>query len=204
MAKSIELMAETDDKTVEQGLLSKVSDNVSRLLYLMDDALFLSRIDAGMMKEYPTDVDFNKFVSDAFHETVEKYRSEKVEYIVEISENSLMVHIDATLIRRVITETVALFARFVSSGMLRLRYMYRRESIGIVVESPDYVISKASLDHIFQPHLIDNLQSSSEDISGLEMAIVKSILTLLHGTIDFDSKPGHGTSALIIFPVKAV
>ena len=204
MAKSIELMAETDDKTVEQDLLSKVSDNVSRLLYLMDDTLFLSRIDAGMMKEYPTDVDFNKFVSDAFHETVEKYRSEKVEYIVETSENSLMVHIDATLIRRVITETVALFARFVSSGMLRLRYMYRRESIGIVVESPDYVISKASLDHIFQPHLIDNLQSSSEDISGLEMVIVKSILTLLHGTIDFDSKPGHGTSALIIFPVKAV
>src|SRR5574344_988445 len=80
MAKSIELMAETDDKTVEQDLLSKVSDNVSRLLYLMDDTLFLSRIDAGMMKEYPTDVDFNKFVSDAFHETVEKYRSEKVEY----------------------------------------------------------------------------------------------------------------------------
>lgn len=204
MAKSIELMAETDDKTVEQGLLSKVSDDVSRLLYLMDDTLFLSRIDAGMMHEYPTDVDFNKFISDAFHQTVEKYRSDKVEYIIETSENSLMVHIDATLIRRVITETVAFFARYVSSGMLRLRYMYRRDTIAIVVESTDLVISKASLDHIFQLRFIDNLQSSSENISGLEMAIVKSILTLLHGTIDFDSKPGHGTSALIIFPVKAV
>lgn len=204
MAKSIELMAQTDDRSVEQGQLSKVSDNVSRLLYLMDDTLFLSRIDAGMTKEYPVDVDFCQLLSDTFHETVDKYRSEKVEYSVETSEKSLMLHIDAELIRRVIAETVALFARFVSSGYLRVRYMYRRDTISLVVETGDYIIPQTSLKQVFQPRLVDNLMSTSDNTSGLEMAIVKSILTLLHGTIDLDSKPGHGTSALIIFPVKAV
>ena len=202
ISRSIEEIARSNGAATEREELEKVAGNVTRLLSLLDDTLLLSRLDAGLSEIYRSQCDFNVIFSEAFHDGIRKYRRDNVEYVVENDSVSHILSLDANLIRRVVTETVTFFARHTSSGILRARYMYRRDSIMIMIESTEYVIDEVLLPSIFLPRISDDMIASADSSSGLELAIVHAIIDLLKGRIDVESKIGLGSSFLIMIPVE--
>lgn len=203
ISQNIEKIAQSNDNTTEREELDKVASNVTRLLSLLDDTLLLSRLDAGLSEIYRSQCDFNVIFSEAFYDGIGKYRRDNVEYVVEKDSASHILSLDANLIRRVITETVTFFARHTSSGIIRARYMYRRDSIMIMIESTEYVMDEVLLSGIFLPRINDDMLASADSSSGLELAIVHAIIDLLKGRIDVESKIGIGSSFLIMIPVEA-
>lgn len=201
MADYIEMIAQSADYDKAEACLQSISANASRLLSLLDDTLMLSRLDAGITKLYPTSTDFDALFVSAFEAGVERYRRDNVRYIAEKSANGLFINVDIDLVSRVVKELSAFFARYVSEGMIRARYLYRKEKIQIMVESPEYVIDEALLQKVFTPVMTDDMLSSADASSGLEMAIVKAIIDLMHGDIDFEAKSDHGSSVFVTIPV---
>ncbi len=195
-------LARGGDRDTERRELEKVGGNITWLLSLLDDTLLLSRLEAGLTEIYRSQCEFNAVFAKAFDDGVGRYRRDGVEYVVERDSINHLLNLDPNLVQRVIRETVAFLARYTVSGIIRARYMYRRDSVTVIIESSDYVMDEMQLPGLFQPRISDGMPASSDSSSGLEMAIVKAVIDLLGGRIDVESKIGLGSSVLIDIPVE--
>lgn len=205
MQRSIEKLAQETTPETEQKLLKSVTGNTERLITLSDDTLLLSRIEAGMRKPVFKEMDIVELFNKTVNETLDIYRSENVRYIVDNPYKTLMARIDPDIFARIIHEAVGLSARHTTFGTLTVRYMARKDQLAIVVEDTGQGIPPSIMEHLFEPRIgnIYNIEEDKHHVSGLEMAICKALVTLLHGTIDIESEPGRGISTYITIPIES-
>lgn len=197
ISQGINRLARISDAEQQSREIDGISGNSSRLISLSDDTLYLSRLDAGLLTVKLQATDFAHLFSTAFDSAIGRYRNEEVNYIAENSYSSLVLNIDPDIMMRIVRNSIALSARYTSYGMLRARYVHRRDTLSIYIEDSGQGIDPSMLERIYEPRMGGEYDMKDDLSSGLEMAIVKSLIDLLGGTIDIDSIAGRGTSIAI-------
>ena len=181
----------------EEVFIQQIKDNSAHLLQLINDILFLSRLDANMIEITQQPTDFA--VSFEAHCQVAWTGHEKpgVRYIIENRYSQLVVNIDDTNVGRVIEQIVSNSVFHTEKGYVRARYDYVGDKLMIAIEDSGKGIPPQLLSQIYERF------ATSGQGTGLGLPICKELVEQMGGTIDIDSTQGDGTTVWISIPCEA-
>lgn len=189
-----ELLEQNYNAEDEQFFIEEIKKGSAHLLDLINDILFLSRLDAHMIEINKQPVDFAMTFEGHCQMGWLNQQKDNVRYVVENRYEHLVVDIDDTNLGRVIEQVITNAAQHTSSGFVRARYDYIDEKLVVAVEDTGKGISKELLEHIYERF------SAGGNGTGLGLPICKELMEQMGGTISITSTPGAGTTVWIGIP----
>ncbi len=201
-------LAEQEDKDLPEVLsyLSKIKNSSRYLLALINDVLEMSRIESGRMDLEPVPTDLKKTVlevGDMFAALMEQKNIEFKADVFEIKHS--LVYCDKTRFNRVLLNLVGNACKFTpDGGKISVRLAEKsggdedRGSYELRIKDSGIGMSPEFAEKIFEPfereksRTVEGIQGT-----GLGMAITKSIIELMGGTIEVDTALGKGTEFII-------
>lgn len=176
----------------------KMSSNI--LLNLINDILFLSRLDANMIEYNKSDIDFAQ-VFEGHCQMGWSNMSPKVKTAIDCPYESLVVDIDDSNLGMAIERICFVASQFLEEGNISARCEYRRGELTISFEDDGMGIDAETLPHIFDRFIRDKNQKLCG--TGLDLPIAQSLVQQMGGTIDFESELGKGATVWISVPCEA-
>ena len=185
----------TDDEPI---FIREIKDNSAHLLNLINDILFLSRLDAHMITIESAPIDFAQTFEAHCHMGWSNYQKEGVTYKVENTFNQLVIDIDDTNTGRIIEQVTANAAQYTKKGTVSTRYDYTGDKLLIVVTDTGCGMPKDMLDHVFE-----RFATANSTGTGLGLPICRELAKQLGGDISISSEQGKGTTVWISLPCTA-
>ena len=182
----------------EEVFIQEILKNSDLLLQLINDILFLSRLDAHMIEIHKQPCAFATIFEGLCQQGWERYQREDVNYIVENPYQQLIVDIDSTNLQRIIEQVVANAAQYTKKGTVRARYDYIGRRLMISVEDTGQGISQD-----IQQRIYERFAAGPNKGSGLGLPICKELTELMGGTMEINSEEGLGTTVWITIPCHA-
>ena len=186
----------------EPVFVNEIKKNTNILLKLINDVLFLSRLDAKMVEIKPQPTDINMLVTSNCQLGCSKYLNPDVTINIECPKETLILDIDRENLGHVIQHIAGNAAHFTRQGTITAKYAFHAGHLLINIADTGIGIKKERLSRIFD-RFVD--EEGGERLgSGLGMHICKELVTQMGGNIDVESEPGKGTSVWVSIPCKAV
>ena len=183
----------------EPVFAEEIRKNTGTLLQLINDILFISRLDARMIEHNYQLCDF-ALLFDGWCYMGWTNVSPEVKTIVENPYNRLLVNIDQQNLEMVIQKLCSISARHTQEGFIRAKYEYRHGELMITIEDTDPGLSPEALRKIFDRFVRD--EDVDRQGTGLDMPIVKELVEQMDGTIEVQSEEGKGTTIYISIPCE--
>ena len=184
----------------EEMFIKEIKDNTSYLLNLINDILFLSRLDARMVEIKPELTDFAQTFEGRCHQGWAGKEQPGVNFVIENPYDQLVVNIDDGYVGRAIGLVAENAAQHTSHGTVRARYDYIGGRLVIVISDTGEGIAPEKLEHIFERF---NASSGQSQNTGLGLPICKELVSQMGGTIEISSEVNKGTSVWISIPCEA-
>ena len=191
-AELFEMEHTADD---EQFFIKEIKANSRNLLNLVNNILFLSRLDAGMIEFKKEPVDFAAVFEGRCQAAWANCQRPGVSYIVEKFYERLVLDIDVNNLGIVIDHILTNAIQHTVEGYVRARFDYNGEDLTVAIQDTGCGIPADGLDNIF-----DRFVTTDGSGSGLGLAICKEVVTLMGGKIRLKSEVGKGTIVWIIIP----
>lgn len=183
-----------DEPDISQGILT----NADYLLHLIDNILYLSRLEANMVEIKKQPRDFSEIFESQCAQGWSKYMNDNTRYIVENPYSKLVVDIDAENLGLAIAQLTANAAQHTQKGTIRTRYDYIGRQLTIYIDDTGEGMSAEEVARINQMG-VDGAHNSK----GLGLAISKEIVRQMGGSLEVSSEEGYGTTVYIIIPCHA-
>ena len=197
---SAEMFERDHDPADEPAYIDTIKENSAYLLNLVNDILFLSRLDARMVETNRQETDFAKAIDGICQNGWLEGRKDGVAYVVENLYDELVVSIDLTNLGRIIEQLLHNAVQHTDRGRVRLRYEYIGGRLVVGVDDTGDGISQEVLDHVFERF---NTPSGKSNSTGLGLPICRELAALMGGNIDISSEPGKGTTVWVTIPCEA-
>ena len=191
-------LSDTKPAPHEEELRKGILDNADYLIHLIDNILYLSRLEAKMVEinKQPCNL-ADRFESLCMAGWI-KYKNPDTKYVVENPYEQLIVDIDADNLAHAIAQLTANAAQHTFSGTVRARYDYIGRVLIITVDDTGEGISKKDL-----ARLKEKGSSGTNNTKGLGLAITKELVSQMGGRVDISSEEGSGTTVYIVIPCHA-
>ena len=188
------------DESDEPFFLSQIKQSANDLLLLVNDVLFLSRLDANM-EEYKTEeVDIAQRFEELCLLAMGNIQPE-VMPILKQNYNSLMVDIDLNHVTMVIQRLCNLACLMTAHGTITTEIEYRHGELTFSIEDTGRGFTEEQIAQV-SDHFSHNKDSMTVG-SGLDMPIVQLLVKQMGGEIDIQSEYGKGTSVWVSIPCHA-
>ena len=195
-----ELFEAEHDPADEPVFVEQIKKNSNQLLNLVNDILFLSRLDANMIESLRSETDFALFFESSCQLGLSNAKPE-VKTIIENDYEHLIVTIDLENVGKMIQRACALASAYTQKGTIRCKYEYWHNELIIVIEDTGVGIDAEKLPDIFNRF---NRNSDTHKYgTGLDMPIIKALANMMGGDIEAQSEKGKGTTARITIPCEA-
>ena len=183
----------------EAVFINEIKENSASLLKLINDILFLSRLDAGMITLSPQPVDFASIFAGRCSSVWDNHKQPGVEYIVQSPYNRLVVEIDEPNVSMIINKIITNAIQHTKSGSVLARYEYIADRLLVSVEDTGSGIKKENLENIF-----GRFVTGANNGAGLGLSICHELVHYMGGTIELKSTEGKGTTVWFSIPCKLV
>ena len=201
-------IARRDEMTLPEvrSYLDKIDSSSQHLLSLINDVLEMSRVESGKMELVASECDLTSVMGDVRDMFSEQMAEKSIAFVVDDSDvRDPHVLCDASRLDRVLLNLVSNAYKFTPEGGSvtvtlsqiglardgRARFEVRVRDTGIGM-SEDFAR------RVFEPFEREQTSTvSGLEGTGLGMAITKSIVDLMGGTIDVTTAPGKGTEFVV-------
>lgn len=183
----------------EAIFINEIKENSASLLKLINDILFLSRLDAGMITLSPQPVDFASIFAGRCTSVWDNHKQPGVEYIVQSPYNRLVVEIDEPNVSMIINKIITNAIQHTKSGSVLARYEYIADRLLVSVEDTGSGIKKENLENIF-----GRFVTGANNGAGLGLSICHELVQYMGGNIELTSTEGKGTTVWFSIPCKMV
>ena len=177
----------------------EIKRNTNELLNLVNDILYISRLDARMVEFHYKETNFATLFEGFCYMGLSTLNP-SVKIQVENPYNRLVVRIAEQILGEVIEKLCINAARTTETGYIRTKYDYRHGELNITIEDTGRGFSENDLKHIFDRFARD--ENNQREGTGLDMAIIKELVEQMGGTIEIQSEEGKGTSVYVIIPCE--
>ncbi|HBH83848.1 MAG TPA: hypothetical protein DDY34_08590 [Bacteroidales bacterium] len=209
-----ELLGSTVTDQVQKNYISSIISSGRSLLTLINDILDLSKIEAGKLDLEFEFVDTRSFFSE-FERIFSLRVSEKgLKFILEITSGTPPgIYIDEARVRQIVFNLLGNAVKFTNEGSIKLSVYtenpqiinYSKEKSGelidLVIEVSDtgIGISEELKELIFEPFTQERSNKHTGG-TGLGLTITKRLISLMNGSISFESEQGKGSTFIIKIP----
>lgn len=183
----------------EAVFITQIKESASTLLKLINNILYLSRLDARMIEIKPKPIDFAAVFETRCQAAWFNYKKPDVTYSIDNPYNHLVVEVDDQAIGTVIDQIIANAAQNTISGQVRARYDYTGDNLVLTFQDTGNGIPESMLDRIF-----DRFVSTYGHRTGLGLSICQEIISQMNGKITIKSSEGKGTIVWVSIPCKLI
>ena len=183
----------------EAVFITQIKESASTLLKLINNILYLSRLDARMIEFKPKPIDFAAVFETRCQTAWFNYKKPDVTYSIDNPYNHLVVEVDDQAIGTVIDQIIANAAQNTISGQVRARYDYTGDNLVLTFQDTGNGIPESMLDRIF-----DRFVSTDGHRTGLGLSICQEIISQMNGKITIKSSEGKGTIVWVSIPCKLI
>ena len=190
-----------DDKDKCKIYLQKLKSSSSFLLSLINNVLDMARIESGQTEIVESVWNVNNFVSDLVSVFESSIKEKNLKFIKFMDIKHENVYCDATRLRQIYLNIISNAVKYTPNGgeikLIIKEIECDKEGYArfqTVVSDTGIGMSKEFLPHIFEEFSREKTTTESRVVgTGLGMPIVKTLVTLMHGTIEVESEQGVGT-----------
>jgi signal transduction histidine kinase/ligand-binding sensor domain-containing protein/CheY-like chemotaxis protein len=197
---------ESGDAKQRAEFINLIKTNADGLLYLMEDILDFSMIEADQMKLHLKEFKINSLLEDTFS----SFSLQNENTSIELRENNDIKSQDITIrsdefrIRQIIFNLLSNASKFTEKGFVELRMTESEEELIISVADTGPGIPEAEKENIFNQFVrLENDQYMAKRGIGLGLAISNRLAQLLGARLSLTSEPGKGSVFSLRLP-KAV
>ena len=185
-----------------KDLVECIHKEGSRMIRLVEDILYLSRLDSGAVYGRPEETDLAALVE----EIIVRLQPAAVQKSVRISFNSEALTM--CCLRRMTEEMISnLIDNAIKynheGGSVAVSLRRDGQNALICVEDSGIGIAPADQPYVFERFFrADKSRSKATGGTGLGLSIVKHAVMYMDGSIDLESTPGKGTKITVRLPVR--
>ena len=180
----------------EAIFISEIKENATRLLNLINDILFLSRLDAHMIEFKNEPIDFAAVFESRCQTAWIKCQQPGVEYMVVNPYQRLVVDIDFQNLGIMLDQIITNAAQHTHKGRVTMRYDYTGEGLVIAISDTGEGIPEERLQSIYERF------ASGSQGTGLGLSICHEIAQQMNGRITIKSDVGVGTIVWVAIPCQ--
>lgn len=198
VVKHVAQISDDSPSANEPELCKVIQQNADYLLHIVDNILYLSRLEARMVDINRQPQNFAELFESQCATGWMKFMNADTHYIVENPYEQLTVDIDAENLGHVIEQVTRNAAQHTKRGTVRARYDYIGRRLIISVDDTGEGIPEAELTRIQEEEL-----GGAHNTKGLGLAITKELVSQMGGTFEISSEEGSGTTIYIMIPCHA-
>lgn len=190
--------------------LQMIRRSGENLLTLINDIIDISKIESGELKISEEQVNLNELVNEALDVGQSLCKSLNKQLDIKISPESikqkLFIYTDPLRIYQILLNLLSNAVKFTESGQIIIYYgVDSNNELMLSVKDTGPGISDKDQKVIFDRfRQVDESTNKKHGGTGLGLSITKSIVELMHGTIELTSVPPHGAQFTIHIPVKRI
>ena len=177
----------------------EIKKNTGVLLALINDILFLSRLDARMIEYNYQECDFALLFEGWCYMGWSNLRP-NVKAVVDNPYNRLLVNIDQQNLGMVIQKLCTHSGATTKEGTVRAKYEYRHGELTITIDDTSKGMSAQELENAF--NRFTNEENSDTEGTGLDLPIVKELIEQMGGSIEVQSEQDKGTTFFVTMPCE--
>jgi signal transduction histidine kinase len=189
----------TGDKLDE--VLGTVSRNVSQIVTLVNDMLFLQEIDLVLPDFQP--IDMGNIAFSVLEKYTKKAHEQNIRFKVKGEKNLPQVGGDPKSLERTLTALIDNAIKFSPrGGDVGINFSQGSDFLIVAVEDHGIGIEPDVLPHIFERFY--HLEQNADDLFGglgLGLSIARQVIEQHHGRIEVESRPGRGSIFTIFLQV---
>ena len=194
------LFSTNHEESDEPIFVDQIKKSTKELLLLINDILFISRLEANMEEQMIEKVDF-AMLFEGLCQTAMTAIKPGVQRIIKQPYNNLVIDIDIKHMTMIIERLCGLACLMTTHGSITLSYEYHRGELTFHMEDTGMGFSPEEMPHIFD-HFSRNAKGEITG-SGLDLPIVQLLTKQMGGTIDIQSDYGKGTNVWVSIPCTA-
>ncbi|MDW8799727.1 ATP-binding protein [Clostridium sp. A1-XYC3] len=179
--------------------LSRINQNCSRLLKLINNILDISKAEAGFLSLSTTEFDI-VYVSEAIVNSANSYATSKgIELIFDTNEEECNVKLDRDKYEKVLLNLLSNAIKFTPEGkQIIVSLVIEEEYFYLNVKDYGVGIPEDKTEAIFDRFAqVDSSLSRRAEGTGIGLALVKKIVELMDGEIKVISEVGKGTEFIV-------
>lgn len=195
-----ELFEIDHDPADETVFVDEIKKNSNQLLELVNDILFLSRLDADMIESNVAETDFALVFNSCCLVGLNNAKP-GVKTIVQNDYEHLVVEIDIDLVNKVVQRECLIAAAFTQQGTIHCKYEYWHGELILTFED-----TGTGFDNNLETTIYERFEHNpklTDYGAGLDLPIIQAMVHKLGGKIEIQSEKNKGTTARITIPCKA-
>lgn len=177
----------------------EIKKNTGVLLALINDILFLSRLDARMIEYNYQECDFAMLFEGWCYMGWSNLQP-NVKAVVDNPYNRLLVNIDQQNLGMVIQKLCTHSGATTKEGTVRAKYEYRHGELNITIDDTSKGMSPQELENAF--NRFANEDNNDAEGTGLDLPIVKELIEQMGGSIEVQSERDKGTTFFVTMPCE--
>ena len=203
-----EILLGKEQSDEDKEYLRSINSSGKTLLYLINDILDLSKIEADKVEIINKQVNILSIMDDMKRIFSQKVSEKKLDYITEISPIiEEIVFIDEIRLRQILLNVIGNAVKFTDKGFIKISLdsqasLENADSTSLIINIEDTGIGipVESRAHVFDPFEQTGKGSLAKyGGTGLGLAITKRLLKLMNGSIEIIHKENPGTIFRITF-----
>jgi signal transduction histidine kinase len=187
----------------QRHFLEVVERNCARLTRLVDDILFVARVDAGRLSLEMDSVDLAELAAASVQSAQPVAEGKAVALLFDADAGMAPLWGDPTRITQLLDNLISNAVKFTAQGgTVTVVVAQRGDSCHLEVRDSGVGIPEDELDRLF----VRFFRASTSHVAagtGLGLSIAKSIVEAHRGTITVESEVGVGTTFLVDLPLQA-
>lgn len=171
------------------------------LLYLINDVLDLSKLDAKQNHIHNTKINLKNFMTSIYEMFLAQIKAKNIELIFKIDDNLDFIYNDQNKIKQIIRNLLSNALKFTEKGKIYFIVKDDKNNIRIIIQDEGIGIPQDKIEYIFDRFKqLDGSTTRKYGGTGLGLSICKEIITLLNGEIKVTSEQNKGSTFEVIIP----
>lgn len=185
-----------EDETI---FIREIKESSAALLKLINDILFLSRLDAEMISINLRPTDIAAIFEARCEAFWNNHKQPGVEYKVTSPYKKLILEIDEANVFMIIDKLITNAVQHTTKGSILARYDYIGELLVVSIEDTGDGIPKEAIKNIF-----DRFVTGANTGVGLGLSICHELIEYMGGKIQLRSTEGKGTNVWFTLPCRVL
>lgn len=199
----IELKLNNDNqfKSSLSTYTERIIAQVDRMSQLMNDFLFISKIEAGRIGIRPVTINPKRFLETVIEELYRPWKDGR-NILLDIKGEPFDIQADEMMLRHIVVNIINnAFKYSMDKPAPRVRLIFKPKHFQLLVIDDGIGIHQEDSKNLFAPFVRGSNVGDVEG-TGLGLLVVKYFVELHKGTIEIKSVPNRGTAVLISFSIK--
>ncbi|MEQ9331708.1 hybrid sensor histidine kinase/response regulator [Thalassobaculum sp.] len=186
---------------------SFILDGGQQLLHLVNNLLDIARIEAGQFVLGDETLDLGEALLEVARQNEPLARQRGIEVVVQCPANLPLIRIDRTGFQQIFLNLLSNGTKYTHAGGRVTVTVFRlATTLRVMVRDTGIGMAEDEVETALRPfmRIRNNAYVRSTEGAGLGLAIVTALADQLDLTVEFDSRPGDGTTVTVTIPADRV